>query len=193
MWPYNLRLTLRHFDFRTVGGGGATAFWNTVRMSLYTAVVGVIVTFGSAYLIEKTRGLRALTGASYFLSMIPMALPGLVIGLAYIFFFNPRQWHIGGLAVPNPFSFLYGTMGILVLSNIIHFYTVSFLSATTALKQLDAEFEAVSASLRVPFYRAFWRVTVPLCLPAILEIAMYYFINAMVTVSAVGFPLPAQS
>ena len=190
VWPYNLHLTLRHFDFRAVGGGGAAAFWNTVRMSLYTAIVGVIVTFGSAYLIDKTRGLRSLTGASYFLSMIPVALPGLVIGLAYIFFFNPRQWHIGGLVLPNPFSFLYGTMAILVLANIVHFYTVCFMTATTALKQLDAEFEAVSASLRVPFYRAFWRVTVPLCLPAILEIAMYYFINAMVTVSALIFLYP---
>ena len=190
VWPYNLRLTLRHFDFRAVGGGGATAFWNTVRMSFYTAIVGVIVTFGSAYLIDKTRGLRSLANASYFLSMIPVALPGLVIGLAYIFFFNPRHWHIGGLAVPNPFNFLYGTMAILVLANIVHFYTVSFMTATTALKQLDAEFEAVSASLRVPFYRAFWRITVPLCLPAILEIAMYYFINAMVTVSALIFLYP---
>ena len=161
-----------------------------VRMSFYYRHRRLVVTFGSAYLIDKTRGLRSLANASYFLSMIPVALPGLVIGLAYIFFFNPRQWHIGGLAVPNPFSFLYGTMAILVLANIVHFYTVSFMTATTALKQLDAEFEAVSASLRVPFYRTFWRITVPLCLPAILEIAMYYFVNAMVTVSALIFLYP---
>lgn len=187
VWPYNLQLTLRHFDFRAVGGGGSAAFWNSVRMALYTAVSGAAVTFASAYLIEKTRGLRVLRGAAYFLSMIPVALPGLVIGLAYIFFFNPRAWIVGGLAVPNPFNFLYGTMAILVLANIVHFYTVSFMTATTALKQLDAEFEAVSASLRAPFYRTFWRITVPLCLPALLEIAMYYFVNAMVTVSAVIF------
>lgn len=187
VWPYNLQLTLRHFDFRTVGGGGSAAFWNSVRMALYTAVIGAAVTFASAYLIEKTRGLRGLRGAAYFLSMIPVALPGLVIGLAYIFFFNPRAWIVGGLAVPNPFNFLYGTMAILVLANIVHFYTVSFMTATTALKQLDAEFEAVSASLRAPFYRTFWRITVPLCLPAILEIVIYYFVNAMVTVSAVIF------
>jgi iron(III) transport system permease protein len=187
IWPYNLQLTLRHFDFRAVGGGGAAAFWNSLRMSLYTAVVGAALTFASAYLVEKSRGLRPLRASIYFFSMIPVALPGLVIGLAYIFFFNPRQWQIAGLSVPNPFSFLYGTMGILVLANIVHFYTVSFMTATTALKQLDAEFEAVSASLRVPFYRTFWRITAPLCLPAILEIAIYYFVNAMVTVSAVIF------
>ena len=89
--------------------------------------------------------------------------------------------------LPNPFNFLYNTMAILVLSNIVHFYTVSFMTATTALKQLDNEFELISESLGVPFYRTFWKVTVPLSLPALLEMAMYYFVNAMVTVSAVIF------
>ena len=57
----------------------------------------------------------------------------------------------------------------------------------TALKALDAEFESVSASLKVPFYKTFWRVTVPVCLPAILDIARYFFVNAMTTISAVVF------
>jgi iron(III) transport system permease protein len=78
-------------------------------------------------------------------------------------------------------------MAILVISNMVHFYTVSFLTATTALKQLDKEFETVSESMAVPFYRTFWKVTVPVCLPAILEIGMFYFVNSMATVSAVIF------
>jgi iron(III) transport system permease protein len=57
----------------------------------------------------------------------------------------------------------------------------------TALKGLDNEFESVSASLKVPFYRTFWRVTVPVCLPSIIDIARYYFVNAMTTISAVVF------
>ncbi len=71
-----------------------------------------------------------------------------------------------------------------LISTIFICFTLAF---TDALKQLDAEFEAVSASLRVPFYRTFWRITLPLCLSAVLEIAIYYFVNAMVTVSAVIF------
>jgi iron(III) transport system permease protein len=78
-------------------------------------------------------------------------------------------------------------MTILVLSTVIHYYTSSHLTAATALKALDNEFEAVSASLKVPFYKTFFRVTVPVCLPAILDIARYLFINAMVTLSAVIF------
>jgi iron(III) transport system permease protein len=74
-----------------------------------------------------------------------------------------------------------------VINTVAHFYTVGHLTAVTALKQLDSEFEAVSASLRAPFYRTFWKVTVPICLPAILDVAVYMFVNAMTTVSAVIF------
>jgi iron(III) transport system permease protein len=52
---------------------------------------------------------------------------------------------------------------------------------------MDPEFETVSMSLRQPVYRTFWRVTVPISLPAILDTAMYLFVNAMTTVSGVVF------
>jgi iron(III) transport system permease protein len=187
VWPYHLDLGFWHYRFGGTGGGGYAALWNSLRMSAYSAAAGTAVTFASAYLIEKSRGLDSLRRTAYFLSILPLALPGLVIGLAYIFFFNPTAWNLLGFRVPNPFSVLYGTMAILVVSNIVHFYTVSFLTATTALKQLDSEFETVSASMGVPFYKTFSRVTVPVCLPAVLEIGMYYFVNSMATVSAVIF------
>jgi iron(III) transport system permease protein len=70
---------------------------------------------------------------------------------------------------------------------VVHFYTTGHLTAVTALKSLDSEFEAISASLKVPFFRTFWRVTLPICMPALLDIARYFFINAMTTISAVVF------
>jgi len=187
VWPYNLTLGFWHYHFSGTGGGGYASFFNSIRMSLYSAIIGTVITFASAYLIEKSRQLESPRQIAYFLSILPLALPGLVIGLAYIFFFNPKGWVLFGLWVPNPFNFMYATMAILVICNIVHFYTVSFLTATTALKQLDNEFETVSESMGVPFYKTFKRVTVPVCLPAILEIGMYYFVNSMATVSAVIF------
>jgi iron(III) transport system permease protein len=187
VWPYQLSLGFWHYRFERMGGGGYAALFNSLRMSFYSAVVGTAVTFGSAYLIEKSRGMPYLRHGVYFLSIIPLALPGLVIGLAYIFFFNAPGWEWLGIRIPNPFHFIYATMAILVISNMVHFYTVAFLTATTALKQLDKEFETVSESMAVPFYRTFWKVTVPVCLPAILEIGMFYFVNSMATVSAVIF------
>ncbi|WNZ24103.1 putative 2-aminoethylphosphonate ABC transporter permease subunit [Leptolyngbya sp. NK1-12] len=194
VWPYNLSLSLQNYNFSTVGGGGYGAFWNSIRMSVYTAIFGTAAVFTGAYLVEKGKGVRWLRSINYFLSTIPLALPGLVLGLAYVFFFNNRIWWIPftQVAIYNPLSFIYGTMAILVLCNIIHFYTVCFLTANTALKQIDPEFEAVSASMRVPFYKTFWRVTVPLSLPAILEIGIYFFVNAMITISAIVFLYPAN-
>jgi iron(III) transport system permease protein len=164
-------------------------------MAAYTAVIGTIVTFVSAYLIEKTRRVFLLRQAAYLLSIIPLALPGLVIGISYIFFFNRPSFDVPllGVSIPNPFNALYGTIWIMVVANIIHFYTVSFLTSTSALRQLDKEFETVSESMSVPFYTTFLRVTVPVCLPAIIEVAMFYFVSAMATVSAVIFLYSADT
>jgi iron(III) transport system permease protein len=177
-WPYNLELSLNNYQFDLMDGGGWDSYFNSIRMALYTAVFGTIIVFFGAYLVEKGRGFQTGRTAFQFLAIVPLAVPGLVLGLAYIFFFNIPS---------NPFNFLYQTMGILVVCTIAHFYTVSHLTATTALQQMDSEFESVSASLKAPFYRTFAKVTVPVCLPAILDISIYLFMNAMTTVSAVVF------
>jgi iron(III) transport system permease protein len=70
---------------------------------------------------------------------------------------------------------------------------VGHLTALTALKQIDPEFESVATSMRQPFWRLFGRVTVPICLPAILDIMIYLFVNAMTTVSAVVFIYSSQT
>lgn len=178
VWPYNLSFSLKHYDFSSVAGSGLEPFWNSLKVSFITAIIGTVMTFVFAYLIEKSRTMKGLRQVGYFLSVLPLALPGMVIGLAYIFFFNDPS---------NPLNWIYGTMAIIVLANITHFYAVPFITATTALKKLDKEFELVSESMRVPFYKTFLKVTVPMSLPAIVEIAMYFFVNSMVTVSAVVF------
>jgi len=177
-FPYNLTLTWAHYDFDTKGGGGWASYYNSIRLALLTGIIGTVVVFVGAYLVEKARGFALGRGLFHFLAMLPMAVPGLVLGLAYIFFFN---------APSNPLNVLYRTMTILVVNTIVHFYTVGHLTALTALRQMDPEFETVSASLKQPFYRTFWRVTVPVCLPSTLDIAIYMFVNAMTTVSGVVF------
>ena len=178
LWPYDLSFSLRHYIFGLIDGGVIDSYFNSLKMALLTAGLGTVLIFGGAYLLEKTRGLPLARAYVRLMATIPMAVPGLVLGLGYIFFFNHPD---------NPLNFLYNGMLILVLSTIVHYYTSSHLTAVTALKALDNEFEAVSASLKVPFYKTFVRVTVPVCLPAILDIARYLFINAMVTISAVVF------
>jgi iron(III) transport system permease protein len=177
-WPYNLSLTLANYQFANFDANGWDSYFNSLRMAAGAAIFGTTVMFVGAWLNEKTKGFGAVRGIVQLLAFLPMAVPGIVLGLGYIFFFN---------APNNPLNFLYATMAILVINTVAHYYTVGHLTATTALKQIDPEFEAVSASLKVPVWRTFARVTAPICLPAILDIAIYLFVNAMTTVSSVIF------
>ena len=177
-WPYNLTLSLKNYNFDVMDGGGWEAYFNSIRMAIYCAIFGTGLIFVGGYLVEKARGVSWLRTLLHLAAMLPLAVPGLVLGIAYIFFFNHPD---------NPLGFLYGTMGILVICTIVHFYTVSHLTCLTALKQLDPEFEAVSLSLKTPVWRTVGKVTLPVCLPALLDVGSYLFLNAMTTVSAVVF------
>ncbi|WIY25640.1 putative 2-aminoethylphosphonate ABC transporter permease subunit [Parasedimentitalea psychrophila] len=177
-WPYDLSLSLNNYQFDKMDGGGWASYYNSIKLGLLTAVIGTSVIFFGAYLVEKSNGFRVGRSLFQMIAMLPMAIPGMVLGLAYIFFFNNPA---------NPLNWIYGTMAILVISAVTHFYTVSHLTAVTALKQMDREFESVSASLKQPTLKLFSRVTVPVCLPAVLDISIYLFVNAMTTVSAVVF------
>jgi len=177
-WPYNLAPSLRHYAMGLFDAEVGNAFVNSLAMSAGTALCGAALVFVAAYMLEKTQGLKPLRSLVRLLAMLPMAVPGLVLGLGYIFFFN---------APANPLNPLYHTLTLMTICTIVHFYTTGHLTAVTALKSLDAEFESVSASLKVPFYKTFWRVTLPICTPALVDIARYFFINAMTTISAVVF------
>ncbi len=178
LWPYNLTFTLDHYRFALFESDMADAYTNSLKVAFVTAVLGSVIVFLGAYVIEKTRNLGWMRNAMHLMAVLSMAVPGLVLGLGYVMFFNHPA---------NPLNFLYNTMAILVISMVIHYYTSSHLTAVTALQQIDNEFEAVSASLKVPFFKTFLRVTVPVCLPAILEIGRYFFVVSMASLSAAIF------
>ncbi|MFR4798768.1 MAG: putative 2-aminoethylphosphonate ABC transporter permease subunit, partial [Lentihominibacter sp.] len=181
-YPYKMGFTFEHFSF-SESTGGIQSFINSIVMSLLTAVLGTIFVFVYAYLIERSKSSRVLKNIGRLLSSVPLALPGMVIGLSFIFFFNSKS---------NPLNFIYGTVIILVLANIVHFYSVPFVTASSALKKHDRDYENVADSMKIPAWKSFTKVIVPLSLPAILEIFLYYFMNSMVTVSAVVFLYSAQ-
>jgi iron(III) transport system permease protein len=177
-WPYNLTLTLKNYDFGTFDAAAWSPYFNSLKMAALAALLGTVLIFTGAYLVEKGKVSAGGRAVAQLLAMLPMAVPGLVLGLGYVFFFN-AAW--------NPLNIFYGTLLVLVVNCIAHFYTVAHITALTALKQIDPEFESVSASLKVPVWRTFGRVTVPICMPAIFDIAIYLFVNSLTTVSAVIF------
>ncbi len=178
LWPYDLSLSLGAYDFAEHDADGWSSVWNSLILGAGAAACGTLLVFLVAYLVEKGQGPRMLREAIRVIALLPMAVPGLVLGIAYVFFFNHPA---------NPLNGLIGGMAILIINTVAHFYTVGHLTAQTALKQIDGEFEAVSASLRVPQYRTMLRVTVPLCLPTLISIFGYMFANALTTASALIF------
>ncbi|HHF3079182.1 TPA: putative 2-aminoethylphosphonate ABC transporter permease subunit [Vibrio diabolicus] len=177
-WPWNKALTLNNYNFAEMSTYGWSPFFNSLTLAGWTAVIGTAIIFVGAYCIEKGRAFGPIRQVMQMLSVVPMAVPGMVLGLGYIFYFND---------VNNPLNVLYGTMAFLVINTVVHYYTVGHMTALTALKQLPSEIEATAASVKLPQYKLFFKVTLPVCLPAILDIATYLFVNALTTTSAVVF------
>jgi len=175
-WPYDLSLTWSNFDFNRKTDIGWTAIFNSIRMALLAAVFGTALTLATAYALERAVLPKWLTSIVQGASFLPSAVPGLVLGLGYLAFFNERH---------NPLSVLYGTTTIMVLCTIVHFYTVSVSTFQTAFKKIDANLEFVSASLRVGRFVLHKRVTLPLMMTTISEVFVYFFISGMTTTSAI--------
>ena len=177
-WPWNLTLSFNNYNFSEVSTYGWTPYFNSLTLAIWVAVFGTVIIFIGAYIIEKGRGFGPIRQLLQMITIIPMAVPGIVLGLGYIFFFND---------INNPLNGLYATMTLLVINTVVHYYTVGHMTALTALKQLPAEIEAISASIKMPQYKSFFVITLPICTPAIMDIAAYLFINALTTTSAVVF------
>ncbi len=174
LWPYNLSLTFENYKF-DVQGGYAPLF-TSVRMALIAATLGIVMTTLAAYVTQKLRG--PLGRLLYFISVLPAAVPGMVLGLGYIFAFNDPD---------NPIYAFYGTVLMLALNTLYHYHAQGFLASTTSLKQIDTTFDEASAILGGGFLRTFWRVHLPLILPSLVGLSVFFFMRAMVTLSGVIF------
>ena len=111
-WPYNLSLSLKNYEFSNFEPGGWGTYFLSLQMAGLVAIIGTAVIFSGAYLIEKTKVSPGLRGVAHLLAMLPMAVPGLVLGLGYVFFVNAK-W--------NPLNIFYGTLTVLVVNTIAAF------------------------------------------------------------------------
>jgi len=174
LWPYNMHVSLRHYRFEVQNG--IEPLWTSIWVSLMAAVIGVVVTVAAACV---TRRLRNLAGQSlYFLSILPAAVPGMVLGLGYLLVFNNPN---------NPLEILYGTLLILALCNVYHYHAQGFLIATTSINQISRVFDEASTSLGGSFLKTLWEVILPIISPAIVSVAVFFFVRSMVTLSALIF------
>ena len=174
LWPYNFSLTLKHFSLDIPGGYDSLV--NSIKVAIATALIGTTVVALGALLAQKW--LHPLGQVIHLLATLPAAIPGMVLGLAYVLAFNDPR---------NPFTFLYGTLAIIVICNIFHYHAQGYLTALASLKQTSRTFDEASLTLGASFLQTLRWVLLPIVLPALGAIATFFFMRAMVSLSAVIF------
>ena len=182
-WPYDLSLSFANFSFQE-SPYGVTPFWNSILMALGVAVIGTVCIFCGTYITERCPLPRWFTAVYRILAILPLGIPGTVLGLAFVITFNSS----------HPLLQLFsGGMGILIANSVIHFYTVCHFTASGGLSRLSPQYEMAGATLGVSYLGTFTRVIVPLQRETITTIAFYLFVNALTTISAVVFLYTANT
>lgn len=152
--------------------GGGVDLLNSLLIALLTSFIGMTVIYITAYITARTeKNLSVMV--LHLISMISLAVPGIVLGLSYVLFFKG--------------SVIYGTIAILVLVNMIHFFASPYLVAYNSLSKFNKNLEDVASVMGISRLRVIVDVYIPCTKETILEIFSYIFVNCMVTISAVSF------
>lgn len=182
-WGRDYTFTLEHFvkgfSIEQTANGlqftGAAwhSLFNTIQFSLVAAPLTAIVGILSAYLIARTtfKGQRVFE----FLTLLSFAIPGTVIGVAYIFAFNVPPIEITGTGL------------IIVLCFVFRNLPVGVRGGIAAFSQLDKSLDEASTTLGAKGATTFRRVLLPLLKPAVIGALIYGFVRSMTTVSAIIF------
>ena len=162
----------------TFTGSAWDSFFTTIEVAAIAAPLTAIVGLLSAYVITRQQfvGRRAFE----FLTLVAFAIPGTVIGVAYIVAFNvPPLELTGGLA-------------ILILCFVFRNMPVGVRAGIAALAQIDRSLDEASSTLRASTWRTLTKVVLPLLKPAIVATLIFSFTHAMTAVSAVIFLATAK-
>jgi iron(III) transport system permease protein len=164
-------LSLAHYAH--VFSGGLKAVRDTLIIAVICMPVGGLFAVVLGFLIARTRfpGRRALE----FAAMLNYALPGTIVGIAYLVAFN------------DPPLALTGTAFILVVCYVFRYSLAGTRATTAVLAQIDPSIEEASASLGARRDVTFRRVVLPLVRPALLAGMTVLFIRAMTAISATIF------
>ncbi|KMY52095.1 ABC transporter permease subunit [Peribacillus loiseleuriae] len=176
-FPYDLTFTLKHVLSIFQSSNLTDIYKNSLLVAVLTAVLGTLVAYCSAILNART----SLRGKSTIdiVSMITNTVPGMVLGLSYLLLFNG--------------SSLKGTFTIIILCNIVHFFTTPYLMAKNSLSKMNPSWETTGELLGDSWIRTVYRVILPNSASTVIEMFSYYFINSMVTVSGIIFLVTAQT
>ena len=178
-WPYRMNFTLEHiqavFEDRQLYG----VYVNSVIVALVTALAGTLIAYGGALVTARSTVSGRLKKVIDSIALVTNTIPGMVIGLAYLFVFT-------GTPLQNTFP-------IIIICNIVHYFSTPYLMMKNSLSKMNASWETTAMLMGDNWMKTIVRVVTPNALSTLLEVFSYYFVNAMVTVSAVIFIAGART
>jgi iron(III) transport system permease protein len=172
--------TLAHYAeiFAPSTGAGWSSLWTTIGVSIVSAPLTALIGLAAAYLIARQQFFGKRTFE--LLTMLSFAIPGTVIGVAYVLAFN------------DPPLEMTGTGALLVVCFVFRNMPVGLRAGIATLSQIDKSLDEASLTLGAGTASTVRRVVMPLLKPALIAALVYGFVRAMTAVSAVIFLVSAD-
>lgn len=154
-------------------------YGNSLYVAFFTALFGTFLAYGSALVTARSKVHKVLKRVVEGIALVTNTIPGMVLGLAFFFVFS-------GTGLQN-------TFGILVLCNVIHFFSTPYLMMKESLAKMNASWETTAMLMGDNWLKTIIRIVTPNAVSTIIEVFSYYFMNAMVIISAVIFLAGGQN
>ncbi|MDD3279728.1 MAG: ABC transporter permease subunit [Lachnospiraceae bacterium] len=178
-WPYDMTFTMEHVTSVLADPVLSGVYKNSLLVSLLTALVGSFVAYGAALVTARSRISKQCKSIVEGIALVTNTIPGMVIGIAFLLMFS-------GTSLQNTFL-------LIILCNVVHYFSTPYLMMKNSLEKMNASWETTAMLMGDNWLKTIFRVVTPNALPTILEVFSYYFVNAMVTVSAVVFIAGART
>ena len=178
-WPYQLSFSLDHVKAVLFDEGLSSVYKNSLFVAFLTACAGTLVSYGAAIVTARSTVSAKIKRVIEYIALVTNTIPGMVLGLAFLFAFSGTS--------------LQSTFLILILCNVIHFFSTPYLMMKSSLEKMNASWETTAMLMGDHWIQTIIRVVTPNAFSTIIEVFSYYFINAMVTVSAVIFIAGART
>lgn len=178
-WPYRVTFTMEHVKAVFSDYTLSSVYTNSVMAAVITALAGTLLSYGAALVTARSTVSGKLKSVIESIALVTNTIPGMVIGLAYLFVFT-------GTSLQNTFA-------IIIICNIVHFFSTPYLMMKNSLSKMNASWETTAMLMGDNWVKTILRVVTPNAVSTLLEVFSYYFVNAMVTVSAVIFLAGART
>lgn len=178
-WPYEISFTLDNVKNVLRDSELSNVYGNSLYTAFFTALLGTLVAYGSALVTARSKVNKILKSIIEGIALVTNTIPGMVLGLAFLFVFSGTK--------------LQSTFAIIVICNVIHFFATPYLMMKESLAKMNASWETTAMLMGDSWLKTIIRVVTPNALSTIIEVFSYYFINAMVTISAVIFIAGART